>query len=134
MSLPLKPSESFKRRNPEFYFKFGELTGAKKMVRQSSKPKLNKLEADYENYLLLQSPNVFITSQQLSFRLANGLRYTPDFVVFDTFGSVDAHEVKGFMRDDAAAKLKVAATLFPFIKWTLAWKECGEWRTQIIIP
>lgn len=148
MPLPDNPSESFKRLNPNLYPsrpkvvptdpQFYEDHGSppaqsKPRLRQSSKPVMNKLETEFREVLRREYPNSLIHEQAITFKLANGLRYTPDVVVFLPFcGLVDAYEVKGFMRDDAAVKIKVAATAYPHIKWVLAWKENGSWQRQVI--
>ncbi len=49
----------------------------------------------------------------MKFRLADGTFYTPDFVVLDRDGFMEAHEVKGFWTDDARVKIKVAADQYP---------------------
>ena len=50
----------------------------------------------------------------ITLRLGYRTSYTPDFIVQETSGEIVLYECKGFMRDDAAVKLKVAASLFPF--------------------
>lgn len=52
--------------------------------------------------------------QGMTFKLADDTRYTPDFNVMRPGGEIEQHEVKGFWRDDALVKIKVAASLFPF--------------------
>lgn len=47
-------------------------------------------------------------------RLADNTFYTPDFAVMLSDGSMQLHEVKGYWQDDAKAKIKVAASLYPF--------------------
>ena len=47
-------------------------------------------------------------------RLADRTFYTPDFRVIDRDSVVAFYEVKGFMRDDAAVKIKVAAEQHPY--------------------
>lgn len=47
-------------------------------------------------------------------RLARKTFYDTDFLVMLANGDIEIHEVKGFMEDDAACKLKVAADRFPF--------------------
>lgn len=47
-------------------------------------------------------------------RLADDTQYTPDFAVMLANGEMEIHETKGFLRDDAAVKLKVAAQMYPF--------------------
>lgn len=45
---------------------------------------------------------------------AKGVSYTPDFVVMLASGEIELHEVKGYWRDDARAKTRVAAEQLPF--------------------
>ncbi len=60
-------------------------------------------------------------------------RYTPDFFVVNADGEVEFHETKGFMRDDAALKLKMAAEQYPFRFLLLkkaAKRDGGAWTTK----
>lgn len=57
---------------------------------------------------------VWYAFERLTWKLADDTRYTPDFLVMMADGSMECHEVKGFWRDDAKVKIKVAADLFPF--------------------
>lgn len=50
----------------------------------------------------------------ITLKLATDTRLTPDFAAQLPTGEVVLYETKGFMRDDANVKLKVAAALFPF--------------------
>jgi len=61
------------------------------------------------------------------------MSYKPDFLVVnwpsmkpedDLF---EIHEVKGFMREDAQLKLKMAAELFPYFVFVLVTREKGHW-------
>jgi hypothetical protein len=49
--------------------------------------------------------------------LADRTTYEPDFFVIASDYSVELHEVKGFWRDDARVKIKVAARNFPWFKF-----------------
>jgi hypothetical protein len=52
----------------------------------------------------------------LKFRLADKTWYTPDALVMENDGLLSLHELKGWMEDDAAVKLKVTSEtywLFP---------------------
>lgn len=103
-------------------------------IRQNSAG-LNKTEQAFFDYLKSREdpgvPRTVLPPQSITLRIANGCRYTPDFVVayHHSIGipSVDlvAYEVKGFMRDDAAVKIKVAATAFPWIAFHLVTKLPG---------
>lgn len=116
---------------------------AKKRLRQNAGG-LNKTEAAFEQWLGAGNVNAArILTQAITLRLANGCRYTPDFVTVDAArvqdGEADActlraYEVKGFMRDDAAVKLKVAASRYPWIKFHLVTKaKGGTWSVQEIL-
>jgi hypothetical protein len=50
----------------------------------------------------------------LKLRLADNTFYTPDFAVLASDHVMECHEVKGFWRDDARAKIKIAAEQYPF--------------------
>ena len=67
-------------------------------------------------------------------RLAGRTWYTPDFLAVQHI-SANEHmpplfifvEIKGFMRDDAAVKLKVAAETYPCFQWLLV-RRAGRAR------
>lgn len=50
----------------------------------------------------------------LKLRLADNTFYTPDFAVMGEDGVIECHEVKGHWMDDARAKIKIAADMYPF--------------------
>lgn len=78
---------------------------------------MNKTEAAY-SALLAQEQQLgtvkWFKFEGLKLRLADNTFYTPDFVVLGEDMVLECHEVKGFWRDDARAKIKVAASLYPF--------------------
>jgi hypothetical protein len=59
-------------------------------------------------------------------RLADRTFYTPDFRAIKPNGEIVFYEVKGFMRDDAAVKIKVAADIHPY-RFILVKKIKGGW-------
>lgn len=78
---------------------------------------MNGTERKYAQHLeLLRHANAIAwwKFECLKFRLADNTYYTPDFAVMKTSGEMEMHEVKGFWRDDARVKIKVAADIFPF--------------------
>lgn len=112
-----------------------------KRIRQSSKPLLNKLEAEWFAALKKGMPDTaHIKCQSLRFRLGNGIWYKPDFVCFYLDHSMlsmccEAHEVKGpHAFRGGFENLKVAASLYPEIRWLLVWKEDGQWKQQDVLP
>jgi hypothetical protein len=77
----------------------------------------NRTEAEYA--ALLESRRqageiAWYAFEGVTFKLAADTRYTPDFAVMLADGRMEMHEVKGFWRDDAKIKIKVAAEMFPF--------------------
>jgi hypothetical protein len=107
---------------------------AKKRIRQSAKPLLNKLETEFLAYLRGQFPDAPIHAQAFRFRLANGLHYTPDLVVWAD-GWLTCYEVKGpHAFRGGFENLKSAANRFVEIAWRLAWKESGRWQIQQVLP
>ena len=72
----------------------------------------NKTEAAWDRRLAdLRAAGVIraYAFELFKIRLAGNTYYSPDFVVMRNDGSLAILEIKGFMRDDAAVKLKVAA-------------------------
>ena len=83
---------------------------------------MNKLEASYAMSLEAKKRAgkiVLWRYERVTLKLADDTRYTPDFYVLELDGSVSLIEVKGFMRDDALVKLKVAASQFPEFRFYL---------------
>jgi hypothetical protein len=86
---------------------------------------MNKLETAYSERLTAQGLPWFY--ERVTFKLADDTRYTPDFLVLMPDNTMHFHETKGFMRDDANVKIKVAASMFPFFGFTLVTRKGGEW-------
>ena len=78
---------------------------------------MNKTETAYDSHLAALQHAGQIKWRKfegLKLRLADNTFYTPDFAVMAADGVIECHEVKGFWQDDARAKIKVAADLYPF--------------------
>lgn len=111
------------------------------MLRQSGAG-MNKTEALFLAHLQATFPGAWIEREPVALKLGNGVRYNPDFLVHlpENYGAhtqqLTAYEVKGHMRDDAAVKIKVAASRFPFIRFVLVWRSSreGGWAMQTIVP
>lgn len=91
--------------------------------------RMNKTEEAYSKELdrkLLVGEIAMWKFEALKLRLADKTFYDTDFLVITSAGTVEIHEVKGFMEDDAAVKLKVAAEQFPFRFW-LVKRDKQEW-------
>lgn len=96
---------------------------------------MNKLEAAYAQHLdaLKHAGTVaWWRYEAVGLRLADRTFYHPDFMVMMADGTLEAHETKGFMRDDAAVKLKVAACAFPFVFKLVKKQKGGAWDIRTI--
>lgn len=94
------------------------------IVVPADKPKeprgMNRLERRYANALDYRMGGGEIKAwwfERIKLKLADNTHYTPDFMVLLADGTIEMHEVKGFWRDDARVKIKVAATVFPVFQF-----------------
>lgn len=75
--------------------------------------------------------------EAMTLKLADGCRYTPDFLVCladgkdGADGTLELHETKGFMRDDAQVKLRVCAEMYPF-RLRLVRRVKGNWVVTVV--
>jgi hypothetical protein len=95
------------------------------------KSRMNKTETRYANEILeplkvLGEIEAYVF-EGVKFRLADRTYYTPDFMVITTMHGIEFHEVKGFLRDDAAVKFKVVRENFPWFTWKMVRHRKGEW-------
>jgi hypothetical protein len=104
---------------------------------QSHQPgKMNRTEAAYAEVLrsLLKLGEIAdFAFEPVRLRIGKDWKtsYTPDFLVLTSDGLIEAHEVKGFWRDDARVKIKVAAHLYPAIKFIAVSREKGAgWKRE----
>jgi hypothetical protein len=97
---------------------------------------MNQTEAAYAAYLeqLRHAGEVaWFKFEGFKLRLADSTFYTPDFAVLAGSGHLECHEVKGFWEEDARAKIKIAASLYPlrFLAVTkLTKRDGGGWNTE----
>ena len=69
----------------------------------------------------------------IKLKLADNTFYIPDFLVLQADGHLRVDEVKGFWMDDARVKIKVAASMYPFIFIGVsrkAKKDGGGWKIE----
>ena len=72
-----------------------------------------------------------IRYEAVTLKLADGLRYTPDFMILDDLGHIHFVETKGFWRDDARAKIKMAAEKFQEYRFVSAsWTKRDGWSFE----
>lgn len=143
MPLPTTVSDDFRRLNPHMYggtpLPTNSAAPLKPMIRQQQGDGMNKTERAFLSYLKAEYPESHI-HREVSLPLANGVRYKVDFLRADVDPvdgtGVFAYEVKGFMRDDAAVKLKVAAALYPWITFFLVSRKSQKstWEIQRVQP
>ena len=97
---------------------------------------MNKTEAAYAAMLdqrRTAGEVAWYKFEGLKFRLADNTFYTPDFAVMLAGGALEAHEVKGFWQDDARAKIKIAADMYPlrFVAvQVVPKKDGGGWKLE----
>jgi hypothetical protein len=96
--------------------------------------KLNKTERAFLQWLRLQPSVAWIGIQNVTLKLADDCRYTPDFLWVNLIGDLEFIEVKGFWRDDARVKIKVAARQFPWARFIAVRRVKGEWKFEEIKP
>lgn len=75
---------------------------------------MNRTEKAYADKLAMDQSVAWFKFEGIKFRLADKTFYSPDFAVMLNSGEMQIHEVKGFWTDDARAKIKIAAELYPF--------------------
>ncbi len=119
---------------------------AKKRLRQSDKPVMNKLEERfYETKLRPEYVDAgqAVHIQAVRLELARGIWYKPDFFLpavqhSDTVGrGAIAYEVKGpKVFRGGFENLKVAARVHPWVRFYLVWEDedDGHWERQEILP
>jgi hypothetical protein len=95
---------------------------------------LNKTERSFFEFLKSMA-YPWIETQAITLKLGHDCRYTPDFAVLSETGSFVLYEVKGFWRDDARVKIKVAARMFPMFRFIAVQRaKGGGWNFEEIKP
>jgi len=88
----------------------------------------NKTESNYQQTILRGMDARY---EALTFRMSNGHKYTPDWVVFED-GKIACHECKGGYALHSQQRAKLAfdqcAKEFPAFTWTWAVKTSEGWR------
>lgn len=97
----------------------------------------NGLESDYAAYLdtlMYAGKIVFWKFEKIRLTLADRTTYMPDFFVVMADGTPEFHETKGFRRDDAMVKIKVAAHSFPCFIFREVQRKERQWVYQTFGP
>lgn len=93
---------------------------------------MNKTESAYAAELELRKrvgEILWYKFEGLKLRLADNTFLTPDFFVMRSDCSLEVVEIKGFWTDDARAKTKIAASMYPF-RFTAIKKIKGGWQEE----
>jgi hypothetical protein len=94
-------------------------------------PKLNGLESKYADQIRFMVRTCVVSdwmAAPVRLHLANRTTYTPDFVFRDAGGgTIHCIEIKGFLRDDAAVKFKIAREMFPWMDFKMLKLVKGSW-------
>jgi len=105
----------------------------KRAARGKREP--NGTEAAYHADIIGMRDDVrAIHYEGLTFRMANGHRYTPDWVVVTKAGLIECHEVKGgyALHSQQRARLAFdqARVEFPWCRWVWATKSKQGWKVE----
>jgi hypothetical protein len=96
--------------------------------------KLNKTESAYAGYLdarKIDGDILWWRFEPMKLRLADGAYYRPDFGVLTHERLFEFREVKGFWREAARVRIKVAAEIFPFFKFiAIKRAKTGGWERE----
>ena len=96
---------------------------------------MNKWESMYDEELVQRKfagEIQWFGYESIKLRLAKATTYTPDFVVVLPDGRVEFHEVKGFWRDDARVKIKVAAEMFKWARFVVVTRKHGKFKKETL--
>lgn len=99
---------------------------------QSEEAGLNKTERARLAFLRAQRiPHIEI--QAITLKLAFDCRLTPDFSYYQN-GVLTLEDVKGFQREDALIKMKVAARKFPMFRFLIVKRNGAGWEENLVRP
>jgi hypothetical protein len=119
------------------------LYAAEKPASKAQDDGLNKLSRRFRDRVLepawVRGDLSDYKPEAVNLRLAGRTWYRPDWIVTERCHEhglqprITLVELKGFMRDDAAVKLKVAATTYPMYQWLLIkWDRKAGWDVRIV--
>lgn len=93
----------------------------------------NKTEVAFGLWLassLQRGETLWYAYEPWKLRLAKRAWYTPDFISLTNLGILVVWEVKGFWRDDARVKIKVAAETYKFLKFVAVTRGKERWEFE----
>ena len=118
----------------------GPRKSAKGTTRRRIPGVMNKTEAQFEREVLMPLAKsgeiIWHGFEAMTFKLAKGSNYTPDFIVQFLHGDLVAYEVKGAKKDGKAlceeaslVRIKNAAEKFP-IQFVMTWPGKHGWEER----
>lgn len=126
-----------------FGFQFKRRTPGKGRTAKRVPGTMNKTEERYEREVLIPlfqtQAVIWYGFEAMTFKLADDLRYTPDFAVQLADGTMEFHEVKAgkkdgkvLCEDDALVKIKASPVRFPFT-FRMRWfsKPQNQWVERV---
>lgn len=123
--------QSLATRRPETFR--GLRNSREPVTNPAPSPFRSKLEAAYAQYLhalMLGGDIKRYSYEPIRLNLAPKTTLTPDFLVILPNDLMEFHEVKGWAREDAMAKLKIAARLYPYWTFRLVNRFRGQWAIR----
>jgi hypothetical protein len=95
--------------------------------------RMNKLERAYADHLNLRIACGEVACwdfEAVKFKLANRCWYTVDFLVQLPDGTLELHECKGFLEDDAAVKLRLMPRIWGAFRLFIVRRKGGAWEIE----
>ncbi len=92
---------------------------------------LNKTEKRYYQHLKRQGYQ-WLAAQAVTLKIADDCRLTPDFAHITREGQFVLTDVKGFQREDALIKMKVAARMFPWARFEIVTYTKSGWEITVV--
>lgn len=72
--------------------------------------------------------------EPMALNIGADTRYVPDFLVVRNDGTIEFQEVKGFMRDQARVKIRVAASMLRWFDFSIVWSRKGGFERELVTP
>ncbi len=126
-TLPLHIQEGMRRLQPQ----------QRQEPRKSKRRGMNGLESSYAAYLQALKDRGEIKSwsyESVRLKLTQGgekeAYFKPDFLVEMNDGRIEFHETKGFFREAAKVRIKVAAGMFPCFRFKVVRKIAGGFSVE----
>ena len=110
------------------------LPGRARPYQRYKRGEMNKTESKYADLLTLRKMAGEIHEwwyEVFTFKLADGCRFSPDFMIQLPDGTLELHETKGsYQRDDARVKAKIIAAQLPFKFIIMAYTKKLGWKKE----